>query len=584
MARSSKLGAGCMVLFCLPFAAVGVGMLGWMAFTLTRCVGMQSWTEVPALILRADLVSKTSSSSNGGSSTTYKVEAKYEYEYEGKTYTGTRVSIHGGSDNIGSFHQRIHRQLDEHRRSETPFRCYVNPENPSEAVLFRSLRVELLGMQALFGLVFGGVGFGLMFAGCRGVLRQRRQKQLTQEAPDAPWLWKPQWENGMVRSSNKTAMIGVIVFAVLWNAISAPVCFFVPGELAKGNKLVLIALLFPLVGLILIAVAIYQIARYLKYGDSVFEMSAVPGVLGGPLEGLVRTRVNIEPEDGFELTISCINRVTTRSRSGGKSHSRTSERILWQDARRVRHELLERDPSRSAIPVRFALPYDQPPASTESSDNEIIWRLEVKAAVPGVDYDARFEIPVFRTEASREDFQLLDDGDVTADAPDVTAELQRLKARVTPLASGGLRVVFPMFRNKGSAIGALVVWVIWTAICVALYKSSAPRVFPIVFGLFDVLIFLGVLYSWFHTSRFEVNHQALVMAGGLFGIGGEKRIPGRQVQKFSTRQTLQSGSKVYHSIYVHTTDGKKHCLVRNIDNLAAGKLLIRELERLLDVQ
>ena len=87
--------------------------------------------------------------------------AEYAYQYGGKQYTGRRVSLYG-SDNVGSFQQDVYRQLSEYRKSGRPFRCYVDPQQPDESILFRDLRWEMIGFQSIFALVFGGVGFGLL--------------------------------------------------------------------------------------------------------------------------------------------------------------------------------------------------------------------------------------------------------------------------------------------------------------------------------------------------------------------------------------------------------------------------------------
>ena len=104
------------------------------------------------------------------------------------------------------------------------------------------------------------------------------------------------------------------------------------------------------------------------------------------------------PAEGFQVALSCIRRVTTGS---GRNRS-TTETVLWQDERRVTGDRRRRaggirdpadampcDPTRAVRPRRSG-------GST------------VSAEVPGVDYAATFEVPVFRTAAS--DQPRTDDG------------------------------------------------------------------------------------------------------------------------------------------------------------------------------
>ncbi|MEJ2085129.1 MAG: hypothetical protein P8Y44_05540, partial [Acidobacteriota bacterium] len=246
-------------------------------------------------------------------------------------------------------------------------------------------------------------GVGFIFMALWSVRKHEAQQALEVAHPEDPWLWKMEWQEGKIKSTGKAQFVLPAVMATFWNLISAPLIFFIPGEvLDNGNKLALIGLVFPIVGVGLAVWAIRAFARWKKLGDSVFEMRAVPGVIGGELAGRIVTSVDLEATEGFHLTLSCINRVTTGS---GKNRS-TSERVLWQQEHHLLKELLDWDPTRSEIPVLFAIPYDATPTEKRSDDDEVLWRLELKAEVPGLDYAARFEVPVFKTIASQPDFAL----------------------------------------------------------------------------------------------------------------------------------------------------------------------------------
>ena len=167
--KSGK-GLAWLALFSLPFACVGVGMAVMLAWTLTDYLAMRAWEEVPAVIVEAKL-----EASRGDGSTTYRAAAEYVYTYNGRQYAGSRVSLHRGSDNIGSFQQDAHRELSEHKRSREPFRCYVDSEDPKESILYRRLRWEMVGFYTLFVLVFGGVGFGLLIGSLIGLRKKRTE-------------------------------------------------------------------------------------------------------------------------------------------------------------------------------------------------------------------------------------------------------------------------------------------------------------------------------------------------------------------------------------------------------------------------
>ncbi len=171
---SIKARPGCLNLLALPFAAVSLGMLGLLLWTCYDYMAVQRWQETPATIVHAEL--KANSDSDGG--TTYQATAEYRYRYRERNYTGTRVSLHSGSDNIGYFHKNVHRELKQYQQSGQPFRCYVNPDRPAEAILYRTLRWEMIGFYSLFVVAFGAVGFGLLGHGTRVEFRNIRVKTL----------------------------------------------------------------------------------------------------------------------------------------------------------------------------------------------------------------------------------------------------------------------------------------------------------------------------------------------------------------------------------------------------------------------
>ena len=105
--KKTALGNGCLMLFALPFAAVGVGAFVWSAWTLLDWREAAGWLPTSARIVTVEL--EEHSDDDGGS--TYETTATYRYSYAGTTYTGSRVAIDTGADNIGGFQQRLYSEL-----------------------------------------------------------------------------------------------------------------------------------------------------------------------------------------------------------------------------------------------------------------------------------------------------------------------------------------------------------------------------------------------------------------------------------------------------------------------------------------
>lgn len=149
--------------FGLLFAAVGLGVLLFgVVPQVYDWARMQRWQPVQATLLSAQL---TTSSSR--KSTIYGVSASYRYQVAGQSYQGQRVAISGGHDNIGDFQQVLGHTLVSAYRDGRTVTAWVNPSDAHEAVLDRSLRPGLLAFQGVFVLVFGGVGFGVLYVRSR---------------------------------------------------------------------------------------------------------------------------------------------------------------------------------------------------------------------------------------------------------------------------------------------------------------------------------------------------------------------------------------------------------------------------------
>ena len=195
--ETHRRGAGWLMLFALPFAAVGVGALFWSGWTLLEWREIAGWAPVPAEIVAADLEEHTDSEGD----TTYEATATYRYEYAGTPYEGTRVAVDTGSDNIGRFQQELYRELRAAHDNDTPVTAYVNPEEPYRAVLNRELRPGLFIFKGVFAIVFGTVGFGLLFGARYAGKQMAAEEKLRARFPDEPWRWKPEWKNGRIAGS-----------------------------------------------------------------------------------------------------------------------------------------------------------------------------------------------------------------------------------------------------------------------------------------------------------------------------------------------------------------------------------------------
>jgi hypothetical protein len=421
------------------------------------------------------------------------------------------------------------------------------------------------GLLLLVGAIFSGVagaGYTALVVGRRKLLEQEALKA---RHPDQPWLWRSDWASGRISDAGRGAMWGSVLFAGLWNLISFPVGFFgVREALQLGNKAGFVALLFPLVGTGLLVWALRNTLRFRRYGISVLELSTIPASIGNSLAGQVRTSSLIRPDDGFEQVLSCIHRVTT----GSGENSSTSETILWQEEKRVRGEL-SRDAAGMSVrvPVSFSIPADARGTDFSNFRDQIVWRLQLSASVPGVDFQSVFEVPVFHTAASES--SMAPAAQPASTGPELLAADYRQPAdsRIAVNRNRrGLEITLPAARNPGVALGSVVFTLLWCGIVAALIRFHAPLLFPIVFGGFALLLIYGTLQLCLTVTRVNIDQGSIVIAEGYLYPGGERKIVSSDVSDIGTKISMQAGSHPYYDVVVKRRDGKQTSAGRWIRN------------------
>ena len=185
-------------LFALPFFGVGVWMLLSVGGTFHDAWRMSGWEPVSAQLSAAGYETHS-----GDDSDTYEAYATYSYRYRGRPFTGDRVALAGGADNIGDYQVDTGNRLSAmHARGE-PITVGVHPDAPAESIIDRGIRWDLVGFKSIFLFVFGGIGLGLLvFTWTRPAEKDASLVQYQ----EAPWLLNDAWQTPEIRSGSKAAM------------------------------------------------------------------------------------------------------------------------------------------------------------------------------------------------------------------------------------------------------------------------------------------------------------------------------------------------------------------------------------------
>ena len=537
-------------LFALPFAGVGVWMLWSVSSTLYDAWQMEDWVQVEATLTAAGYETHS-----GDDSQTYEAYARYTYEYGGRSYSGDRVGIASGADNIGSYQRKIGRNLQRAHSQGERILVYVNPDEPSQSVIDRGVRWGLIGFKMIFVVVFGGVGFGLLIF----VWRAPKEKdEADPQYADKPWLLNDDWQTATVRSGSRMAMWGAWAFTIVWNAISAAMPYLAYREVTEnGNWIALLMLLFPLVGISLLAWAIQRTMEWRRFGPAPVTLDPFPGSIGGHVGGTIDLNLPFDPNAKFELTLTNIHSYHSGS---GKNRSQ-KEKAKWQD-RIVAHA--EPGGKGTRLTFRFDVPEGLHASDTEQDDNYYQWRLNLAAELPGTDLDRSYEIPVYATgmqsrflssravESARREQGVLDDESVR---------------KLVNLGYGavGKRMYYPMGRYLSSSIGGFLVGTIFAGAGWYLIAEEGQRIFGGIFGGVGTLIALWCLYMILNSLEVAQTSTGVMIVRRLLGIP-IKRTELRSdaivdIVKYTNFQT-QSGGKhiIYYKIHAIDREGKKHII------------------------
>ena len=535
-----------LAIFGLPFFLVGAGLfLMSLVPTLYDGWRMQSWLPTDAQLLHVELITSSSSDSD-----TYRVEARYQYTVGSTDYVNDRVTHSTTADNIGDFQENLYRRLKDHYRAERAVRIWFDPSNPGDAIIVRDIRWGLFGLKLVFALVFGSIGFGLIYFGLRG-----KKVNTSPDIVDKPWLENPDWKDGQVYSGARTGVKVIWFFALVWNLVSAPLLFQFMDIWNEKGAVSLLALLFPVIGLGLLYWAIKLTLEWRKFGRTPMKMDPFPGSIGGDVAGEIFLNTRHDPAQVYEVTLSCLYSTVSGS---GKNRSR-SEKVVWQDSGYARSVI---DMAGVKLMFRFQVPDGLNETDDKEESSYHLWRLNLHAEMDGADLDRDFEIPVYATAESARKVSVLS----TEEQP-LGIKPQTIES-ILPISDNGryIQVYYPMFRKPLQSLGVLLFGAIFSGVSLFLLGQAEKEGMMLyfmaaIFALIGVGFCLGGIYMALNSLLVTLDGQRLTSRRSLLGIPvSNKNLHYDEVLSVIRKEgsTMQSGKKheINYSIVATYADGK----------------------------
>lgn len=571
------------MLFGLPFilAGVAIGVFLYLPM-MSDWWAARGWVEVPCWIESAEL--KSSDSRKGG--TTYEVQAKYRYEFDRRTYHGDQVGVFGGSDNMGDFQQETFRQLEEVKEAGRPFRCFVNPAKPEQALLFRELRWGLLLLISIFPMMFPVVGSLVSTVGWWQSRRAAQIARLKELHPGAQWLWRPEWGGEKIYPEP-----GPLLFAlgascwILLVEMPLSAAVIVGGEIGK-SALALLALIPTAVAWIPIQFAWRRIKSWLAFGHPVLVLKQVPVSTGKPLVGELRFTRMPSPPSSLSVRVLCQRHITRKS---GDTHS-TAKETIWERTATLSAVDARRDMNGVALPLHIDIPRGLPCAG----ENEVLivttegeqhtWTMEISSSLGGKPVE--LQLPVFASSNAADENVEQTASSQPVREPLLSTDdlLLRLRARDIEMEVDGEGC--PSFihcaagRNRGAGLFFLLFGLIWSAGFLFLHLQGAPLIFRLFWGTTSPLILMFAVWMLLHSRSIEINQREMRILNrvGPFYSWQETFEP-RHFTGFIHDSDMQSTNKFYYRVRGETIFGKPKTLVDGITESVTAETLALRLDQ-----
>jgi len=378
---------------------------------------------------------------------------------------------------------------------------------------------------------------------------------------DPPWLRRSDWAAGRVASNTRASMRFAWTFAILWNAVSAPLIVIVPRELAR-KPIAAIGFLFPIVGIGLLVWAMRLTMRWRRFGSAIFEMTPVPAIPGGTLRGTVHTR--LDPPSGtnalvVSVTLTCVHRTVSH---GAENHE-VRETILWREEQDVSGDRMAFTPMGTAIPVQFSLPSDALETTTIDKSAGVLWSLGAEAELPGVDLSEEFDVPVYRTG----DAQAVEGSTVVPNTPipsePVTTDRLARAGIDVDMTPRGTQYHFAAARNPSFAAGVSVFTLLWTGALWLQWYLEFPWIFIVVTALVEMLMLFIIADLWCGSTTVIIGSGAVQRRRSLLGIGAWRTIPFADISSVILNISMQTTGRAgtpYYEIRAMLKNGRRCAL------------------------
>lgn len=361
------------------------------------------------------------------------------------------------------------------------------------------------------------------------------------ESGDSSWSLNERWSTGWIRSEARSTRRSAWAVALLWNAMCTPFLFGLPDLVEReGAGVLAFVLIFPAIGLVLLAHAARETWRTWRFGEPLFEPTGLPIPLGGNLEGRLHARDALRAAKALTVRVVCAE---------PGSPGNETEVVLWSQQKKLDMADAQLGPKGLALPISIPIPSDMKPSHPEPTEADgIRWRLEIESELPGIDYAAQFLVPVVETDASNAAWTRASlvrepaaaSGSATSEATVRPRSDSPSRVRIGPPAQGGegqVALYFPPQRRIGITILVAFAFAFFGLITWAIHQTEGPSFFAFVFAAACGLLVFSALAIWFLHVRVTAGPEGVHVERRMFFIPVRKFVPREKIERVVVEST-----------------------------------------------
>jgi hypothetical protein len=256
-----------------------------------------------------------------------------------------------------------------------------------------------------------------------------------------------------------------------------------------------------------------------------------------------------------------------RQRSG----SSTRDTIVCHEERELDPSLLRRTAEGVVIPIEIAVPHDAPPSETVDGSDQVFWRLNVDAELPGIDYHAAFDVPVARTA-----FVEFRPHGIPAAPMSAPQSPRNYVERQVP---EGRELYFPPFRAPASAFLSLSFTILWIGAAAFMWYVGMPKFIPILLGIFSVLFIAATLEHFFESRTLLLGPQEITIRRRMLSVTKKVIAVADIASARAVLIGMGGGARPYYRVDLETKQGKRIKVVKNIRSKREAEWIAMRIQR-----